>query len=839
MTSPGSLPLLYRSALRHAGQHRWQTALGVLGILLGVMMVVAVDLANSSARRAFALSVAAVEGNISHQIVGGSSGVPDAVFTGLRTELGLRRSAPTLVANVRVAGQELTLLGLDMISESSLQRRRPGFSAEPQQMLALGFAALDADGAVLMSAQTAAGLGVRSGENIELSTGGATHALRLAATFDSPDPVAVEGLVLADIATAQHVLGRGGVLDSIDLILEADDVERLRAWLPSGLSLVANGNDSDALGQMRNAFHTNLLAMSLLALLVAGLLIYNTVSLSVLQRRQVFGVLRSLGVTRGELLRLVLGEALVLGLVASCVGTLAGLALGQGLLQLVTRTIDDLYFNLSVTRFLLAPWALLKGVLWGTGLTLLAALLPAWQAARSEPVSLHQRAASDSRWRRRLPALALVGLLLGLAGYGVLVLNASLVGGFVALNLLIFGFCLCVPLVVERLLAVVLWLPGRSLPQASRLALRNLQSGISRSGLAVAALAVAVSVTVGVGIMVGSFRDTVILWLDQSLAGDLQVTRLDSNALPPNLSTELARLPGVAAVREGYALRTESAVGEVRVESVQGSLLEVLYIKTLAPRDRAAVEAGTGVLVSEPLAWQAGLAIGDTLELQGRQELATLPVLGIFHDYTTGPGLVAMALPALQRLWPDPSPGRLTLTLEPGAEGITVATALRRLTGQQPGSYGVAANADIRRLTLEIFDRTFMITHVLRLLAVLVAFIGVLSALIALQLERMREYALLRATGMTVREVAAMIVAQTLAMGVFAGLLALPLGLLMSDILIEVINRRSFGWSMQHLVPPVVLGEALLLALGAALLAGLYPALRVARVTPAAALREE
>ena len=156
-----------------------------------------------------------------------------------------------------------------------------------------------------------------------------------------------------------------------------------------------------------------------------------------------------------------------------------------------------------------------------------------------------------------------------------------------------------------------------------------------------------------------------------------------------------------------------------------------------------------------------------------------------------------------------------------------------------PGTWGVAANADIRRITLTIFDRTFAITHVLRLLAISVAFVGVLSALIALQLERMREYALLRATGMTVQEVASMIGIQTLVMGLLAGLFALPLGLLMSDVLIDVINKRSFGWSMLHILPTSVLVQAMLLAIVAAGLAGIYPAVRVAGVSPAQALREE
>jgi putative ABC transport system permease protein len=844
VTLPGKAPtprgwhFLCLAAWRYARQHPWQTWLSFLGIALGVMMVVAVDLANSSARRAFAQSIDAVNGNITHQVVGGSAGVPDAVYTALRTELGLRRSAPALSAAVRIKGQEFTLLGLDLVSEASLERRRPGFSANAGDLLMLGFASLAAGDAVLLSDNAAASLQLTEGEIFAIQAGAGSRDVELATTFASGEAVATDGLVFADIATAQDLLQRRGTLDSIDLVLNDSEATRVREWLPPGLTLVETNARNASLEQMTSAFHVNLLAMSLLALLVAGLLIYNTVSLSVLQRQETLGILRSLGVTRGELVKLVLGESLVLGVLASCAGVLAGLLLGQALVQLVTRTIDDLYFDLTVTRFLLEPISLLKGLVLGVALTLLAAALPAWEAGRSQPVTLRQRAVRDRGWMQRLPVLALAGLVLLIIGYLLLVpAQGSLVGGFVALNLIIFGFCLVLPLAMYWLLQGLLRVAGLRMKQTLRLSLRNLQTGIGRTGLAVAALAVSVSVTIGVGIMVGSFRDTVILWLDQTLGGDLQITRLDDGGIAPELRDYVAALPNVEAVLLGYQLRAESSQGPVRVVATDAAVADSLFIKELSAANRARVDAGEGLLVSEPFAYVENLAIGSPLTLTTARGELPLPVLGIFYDYSTGAGMVAVAESVLRREWPSQQPARLTLQLTEGAESM--ANTLRRETARYTGSYGIAANADIRRLTLTIFDRTFAITHVLRLLAIVVAFVGVLSALIALQLERMREYAMLRATGMTAREVAAMIATQTLAMGLLAGLFALPLGLMMSDILIDVINRRSFGWSMLHTLPSNVLLEALLLALGAALVAGLYPMRRVARVRPAEALRGE
>ncbi|MDR2214004.1 MAG: ABC transporter permease [Pseudomonadales bacterium] len=847
MNKPVTLPgrergvasLLWRGAWRHARAHRWQSGLSVLGVMLGVMMVVAVDLANSSARRAFELSVATLSGNLTHQIVAQDGGaVDDALFGRLRTELGIQSSAPALSGEVSLQGRRFTLLGLDLLSEASLERRRPGFAATPDALLGLGLQALTQPRGILLQGEAAATLGLAVGDTLPLRSGGNTTEVTLAATLDGAQANALDKVMFADIALAQAVLGRSG-LDSIDLRLNDAQSQTLRAWLPPEYLLIAAGGDNATLEQLSQAFQINLRAMSLLALLVAALLIYNTASLSVLERLPTLGVLRALGVERGALLRLVLGESALLGLIASSGGVALGLLLGQVLVRFVTRTVDDLYFTLTVTRFLPDYWVLLEGLALGLGLTVAAALLPALQAANAPPITLQRFMPQEYAWRRRLRVLALVGLGLLASGYALLwPERGALVTGFVALNCIVFGFCLLIPWLLSGLLALVLALTLRHLPQTLRLSLRNIQSGIGRTGLAVAALCVAVSVTVGVGVMIGSFRYTIEVWLEQTLSGDVQLSRLDEGAgIDPVLERAVLTLNGVQTARRHYARDLRTEFGMVRAFAHEGAAAEQLYIKD-AP-DLAAFDAGEALLLAEPFAWRQALNSGDTLRYYAPDGERSLPVGGIYFDYTSGSGALELPLGRFLELWPEQGPGQISLTLNPNADRAATLNALRELTRNFPGSYGVAANAEIKALTLAIFDRTFAITDVLRLLALLVAFVGVLSALSALQLQRLREYALLRASGMTAGETSAMILTQTATMGLCAGLLALPLGLMMSQVLIDVINRRSFGWSMQHLIPWEVLGQALALALGAALLAGVYPALRIRRLSPALALREE
>jgi putative ABC transport system permease protein len=835
------MSLLWRASWRHARQHRWQTWLSVAGVMLGVMMVVAVDLANSSARRAFDLSVATVSGNLTHQIVATEGGtVDDALFARLRIDLGIRTSAPAVSGEVTLQGRRFTLLGIDPLSEATLERKRPGIATEPGAMIGLGLRALTQPRGVLMQGDAAAALNLAPGAALSLRGDGRDTSAELAAVLEGPETRALEGVIFADIALAQEMLGRTGV-DSIDLRLNAEQVERLRAWLPAGFALVEAGSDDAVLQQLSQAFQINLRAMSLLALLVAALLIYNTASLSVLERRSTLGVLRALGVERRTLLRVVLGESAILGLSASAAGAALGLLLGQVLVRYVTRTVDDLYFTLTVTRFLPDYRVLLEGLVLGTGLTMAAALLPALQAANSPPITLQRAIPEEHTWRRRLRILALVGVVaLGL-GYALLwPERGGLVEGFVALNLIIFGFCLIIPWGLSRALALVLAVSLRHLPQTLRLSLRNIQSGIGRTGLAVAALTVAVSVTVGVGVMIGSFRHTIEVWLDQTLSGDVQLTRLDGgNGIPPELERVALGLPALREVRHQYLQELRTEYGTVRAFAHDTAVEDQLYVKDASAEALTAFSAGDAVLLAEPFAWLHDLKAGDALRYDSRDGEQTLRVGGIYYDYTTGTGALELPLARFRQLWPAQGPQRLSFTLRDDADHAATVAALRTIAQGFPGSYGVAANAEIKTLTLAIFDRTFAITDVLRLLAILVAFVGVLSALTALQLQRMREYALLRASGMTVGETAVMILAQTAAMGLCAGLLALPLGLMMSDVLIDVINRRSFGWSMQHLVPWAVLAQAVALALIAALLAGLHPALRLRRLSPALALREE
>jgi putative ABC transport system permease protein len=347
--------------------------------------------------------------------------------------------------------------------------------------------------------------------------------------------------------------------------------------------------------------------------------------------------------------------------------------------------------------------------------------------------------------------------------------------------------------------------------------------------------------------MITSFRSTVTRWLDGTLQADIYVSvpgLVSSRAqgtLDPRLVERLSTGPGV----DGFSTYREApghpAGGAVRLVAL-----------ALDPRGEAAFDfkagggaqafsrfrQGEAVFVSEPLAYRRRYSVGDPVSLQTRSGPLALPIAGIFFDYGSDQGVVMLARNTYERYWSDSGITSLGLFVDPAASTDAVVSDLQALVGDAQ-AVRVRSNRSLRAASLEVFDRTFAITGVLRFLAFIVAFIGVLSALMALQLERRRELGVLRANGLTPGQIWQLVITQTGLMGLVAGVLAVPAGLALAAIMIFVVNKRSFGWTLQLEWGPGILVQAVLLALLGALLAGVYPAWRMSRTSPAEALRQE
>jgi putative ABC transport system permease protein len=862
------------AGIRHFRRHPLQLGLAVMGIALGVALAVGIDVANVSVRRAFALSSASVTGRTTHQILGGPTGVDQAVYQALRRAPDRPRGlalAP-FVGGVGVpegGGGLLQILGVDLFAEGPFRGFAIGAHAGPQQSDRSSIDNLSAlllrPGAALMSSATAARLGVATGGAVRLRLGARRAALTVVGLLAPPDEVArraLEGVAIVDIATAQELTATLGRLSHVDLILpsgagnDAVALSWLRQRLSPGLRIEAVAARGGALAQMTRAFDLNLTALSLLGLLVGGFLIYNTMSFSVIQRRRVLAILRTLGVTRGQLARNLLWEALALGLVGSGLGLLLGVWLSRSLVRLTARAISDLYFAVSVTEVPIAWPPLARGL----GLGVLAAVVSAWPSARdaatTEPdVALH-RSALEARARARTPRLALAGLLLMAVATAVLFGSGHSVpvalGALLALLTGCAGLAPAAVLVGARVASGVLgFLRGAT----GRIAARSIASGLSRTGVATAALALALSVTTGVSLMVVSFRRSVELWLEATLRADVYVSapslvsaRPDA-ILPADLVGRLRALPGVAWVGSNRVVTVETDQGptmlsapDLPLDLPPGRRLGEEIIR--GGRGQAEVDvwrqfaAGDGLLASEPFAYKHHVGVDDTVTVTTDRGPRAFRIAGVYRDYGSDAGALMLSRRAYDQVFDDRSVTALALYTAPGVSADQLVDQARaRLTADDVVL--VRSNRALRETSLKVFDRTFEITEVLRLFAVVVACFGVAGALMAVALERGRELGTLRALGATPAQVVELTVLETGVLGALAGTLAVPFGIVLAMVLVFVINQRSFGWTMPIVFDPRTLATAPLLGMTAGIVSGLFPAWRAARTSPAEALRDE
>jgi putative ABC transport system permease protein len=685
-------PLLWRASLRHLVRHPWQIGLSVLGIALGVAVALAIGLATESARRAFELATEAVTGRATHQIVGGPAGLPEEIYRTIRLDLAVPRAAPVVAVDVALPdhpGRVMQLMGVDPFAETPFRPHLAG--EEPLRTVS---ALLTRPGAMLMSGPAARELGLSPGATLMARVAGVRRPLVLVGTFEPVDSLstqALESVLVTDIATAQEVAGLRGRLSRIDLMMGYRPVdrallERIREALPPGAELVRAGAQAGAIASMTAAFTLNLRALSLLALVVGMFLIYNTMTFSVVQRRTLLGTLRALGVTRGQVFGLIAVEALAMGAVGTLLGIGLGLGLAQGLLHLVTRTINDLYFALSVREVYLTPVAVLQAVALGLGTTLLAALAPAREATGIRPREALLRSRLESASRRAAPRAALLGVALGGLGLVLLLPNGP-VWGFMGLFALLMGTALVTPLAVTVILAALDVPIAHAGGLLGRMAARGITAALSRTGVAIAALMIAVSATVGVGIMIASFREAVIRWLEGTLRADVYVSppsligaRPDST-LDPALIERLATTPGVAAAGTARGVTVASPRGPVNVVAIGVAAGQPPGFTFKRGRPEAvwpALERGW-VIVSEPFAYRHRVGVEDSVRLRTEHGEVRFRIAGIFYDYGSSAGVVIMSRATYERHWAD--------------RGVSSVGDLRRARHRHPDAHRRAARA--------------------------------------------------------------------------------------------------------------------------------------------------
>jgi putative ABC transport system permease protein len=832
------LKLFYRLILRPLRQEPLRTVLTVIAVALGVAAVLAIELAGEAAAGSFRSSMETLAGNSSFEVTA-TGGVPPEVLTRLAAlpyplKLHPRIEDYALIADVN---RTVALLGVDMLSESL-----PGVTSEAD---AAAFQRED-------SVWAGSGLGYKSGDRLTLLINdvSADYAVRGVLGGHSGD------VIVMDLAPATRVLRRNGTLDRILIEVPAGRTPEeweslLGSAIPEGVALNREGAQTEENRRMLAAFRWNLRVLSYVSLAVGAFLIYNTISVSVVRRRFEIGILRALGATRGGVIAAFLGEASVLGLLGGAAGTALGRFMAEGAVKLVAATVQSLYVSSRPGAISLTWETAMLAIAIGVGVSVVSALSPAWEASRVLPVEAMARGRREHEarlhiWRDLMVATALAGCAWIASRQEPL--EGKPMFGYLSAVLLIGASAFAIPALVSGVSFATANILRRLFGVEALLATRGLAGSLRRTSVLVGALSTAIAMLAAVGIMVGSFRQTVLLWMDDQLQADLYLRP----AIPPRTDAHpriasgvadlLSKLPEVAAVGQlrAYEISYQglpATLGGTDARII-GRFASRRFLSGSAPQSVATQLLGADtVIVSEPFANKHHTRPGDILTLALGGKKVSLRVIDVYYDYSSERGVIVMDRATLLKYLPDPEPSNIAVYLKPGV----AADDGRRAVEAALGGHRVLVflNRSLREEGMRVFDRTFAITYALEAIAVFVAVMGVAGALLALVIDRRRDFGLLRFLGGASGQLRRIILFEAGLLGLLANVAGLILGFFLSLLLIFVINKQSFGWTIQFHWPVAVLLTGLSVVYGATLIAGLHPARIAARLVPIEVIHEE
>jgi len=806
-----------------------------MGVACGVAAVVGMTMSAQTALRSFTKAVEFLRGKASHSIQRPAGPMEEDLLLKLGRDPSVEWFSPVIDRRLRLGNGELVrLLGIDPFLDRAI---RPEIlkvefldrkANDPENLLSF----LIDEKAIFVDNDLKSELGVASDKIIETAKG----PLHVKGSFPNPSG---EPLVIMDIGHVQKLYQLQGYVDRVDLIL-SDESGFITRW-GKGFLIQSARQRSETFSAMLQAFRLNLEALSLLALFVGVFLIYNTAMFTVVSRRRDTGILRSLGANRMEILVAFLSEILILGIIGGALGGLIGYFLTRFLTGLIGSSISNLYFFLRPEPVTWSGWILITGVLLGCSASLFGGAIPLFELIRTDPIKALSGRVASRESARKAQRAALAGLFVLLISLILFLLpETHIYVGFAG----VFGFVLGVSLltgvalvvlhpVVRKILGTLGRLPGK-------VAAGNIRQNLGRTGVAIAAFMISLSMSIGLGSMIGSFRQSLIWWMDTQIRGDLYIGKIVEAEVPEDFYEEIRKMEGLGGVHPYRNVQTLYRNTSINVSAVDASVLEKYarfgWLKG-GNENWEMVKQG-GVILSESFSRRFGVKSGETITLEGIQGPTEFKVGAIFYDYTTEHGLVMMDRPIFLKTFGDRTLNNIGIFIDPDNPHRADLLQEVRKRAEARG-LPVLTGAQLHENILNVFDTTFAITRSMRAIAIVVAFFGIAGALLTLFIERSREFGIYRALGFSTGQVAKMTLMEGLGMGLVSFLFSMAVGTMLAVLLIKVINIRSFNWTIFYypaLQPYLLTGvTAILASIGAAA----YPIWKVYRTYPQIQMREE
>jgi putative ABC transport system permease protein len=822
-------------------KHVVRTLLTMAGIVLGVAVFVGMHTANQSVLFAFNSTVDRIAGKTEIQISAGEPGFDESVLETVQGAPSVRIAVPVIEATVdsQIAGQgTLLVLGVDMTGDRSL--RDYDLDSADEAIIDDPLVFLAQPDSIIVTREFADRNGIALQSTLPLGTVLGERAFTVRGIMKSSGLSTAFGgnLAIMDIYAAQRMFGRGRTFDRIDLAVQPDRTivqvqEELRALLGPGFQVDPPSGRGQQFEAMTAAYTVMVSISSLFALFIGMFIIYNSFAIAVTQRRSEIGILRALGATRQQIRALFLTESAVTGLVGSIGGLLFGLLIARGIAASIGTLLSDVYgVAQRADAIATSPGLLALALVIGIATSIVAALIPAWQAARVDPVQALQKgkyqvlSAGESRLR------VVAAGILAAASIGCLIVGESRTVFYVGYTLAILAVLMLSPLLslalARALRPVLKWLR----PVEGALAADSLIQAPRRTSASVAALMLSLALVVAFAGMARASYVSIIDWMDTTLNPDLFVAPSQDIVVrtlrfPPEMEAELRSTPGITRVQSVRNARVVFRKTPVMIVATDiASIAETAQVDPVSGDARtmyAQTAAGSGLMVSDNFAELQRLVVGDVLEIPAPHGIVKLPIVGIVLDYSDQQGTILMDRSVFKRYWRDDSVNLFRVYLAPGAE---VPDVKRRILERYQGERQVfvLTNAELRAYIIRITDQWFALTSVQIAVAVLVAILGIVNTLTVSITDRRRELGVLRAVGGMAGQIRRTIWMEALSIGVLGLILGFAFGALNLYYILEIVHRDIAGMRLDYSIPVPTLAMLVPTILTAAFVAAIWPA---------------
>jgi putative ABC transport system permease protein len=855
--------LFYRFVVRSMRARPWRILAVLFGIALGAGVFTSVRLAVDASLDSFSNSMDLISGKADFVVTQTGGRVPEYLVAELLNHPAIESASPLITTYVQATGpmtEPFLLIGLDPILDSSLRNWQLDMtSAQPvKRWLDL----VRRPFTIFLSRRLAQATGLRAGDSLRLEHVNRIEDFKVSGTLKPQGLGLVEGgyMALVDIATFQEFVDLHGTVDRIDIRLAPnvppEAVTGIRNRLLPGAVLESPSDIKETGRAMIRAYQLNLSLLSFVSLCVGMFLVYSLVSLNAATRRRELAVLRSLGASAQNILMLVLCEGLLLGVLGWLLAIPVASVLVGAMVRGVSSTVNNLFVRVHVEGLNLDGWEILLSFLVTAMIALLASYRPARDAMRIVPREALFSQGIVTRTNRSGRRMTAGGLILIAVTWPLSQLPGPAgvpLAGYLAIFVLVTGFSLLAPAILSWMGTYLAPLLRRHISEAAFLGGRYVRDAGGRTAIAVGALITATALFVALTIMVHSFRQTVTLWVEQSIVGDLflrpKMAGLNRyrDPIPDDVVRFLEDLPPTVDVLPYRTIYLHEGRLPYQLEAIDIAMFlrhgDFVLLEGGIEEIMGPLIAGEGVLISEVFHNKTGLGTGQPYRVDLGDGILESPVLGIIRDYRTEGGIVYTALKHLEtvtgnRTW---SGARIFFDQSPPDREASV----ERLRIQMLERFGqrhpleMASGVELRRDVLRIFDETFAVTTVLLLIALLVATLGIATTLSVMVLERIRHLNTLCAVGASYGQIRSMIFWEAVFMVAAGEVLGVICGFVLAHLLIDVINLHAFGWTFLYQVNWRSLIMSLPLILATALIAALPAAHLVIRSSPGMVLKEQ